>query len=229
MILKYKERELAIKLRKEGFSYSEILEEVPVAKSTLSLWLRSVGLSKKQKQRLTKKKLLAALRGAHRRKDQKRIITKKIKKEAINEIKDINKRDLWMIGAALYWGEGHKEKLRGSLVELGNSDPYLIKIFLEWLYEICKIPKSEINVRIYLHVTARHKLEKVQQYWSKITGFPIKDFQKIIWKKNKINTHRKNIGEDYFGLLRVSVKKSTNLNRKITGWIEGIYQHCRVV
>jgi len=45
----------AIELRKKGLSYSEILKCVPVAKSTLSLWLRSVGLSKKQRQRLTDK------------------------------------------------------------------------------------------------------------------------------------------------------------------------------
>lgn len=229
MILKYKEKELAIKLRKEGFSYSEILKKIPVAKSTLSLWLRSVGLSKRQKQRLTKKKLSAALRGALVRKNQRKIITKKIKGEAINEIKNINARDLWMIGMALYWGEGHKEKLHGSLVQLGNSDPYLIKIFLEWLYKTCKISKSEIGFRIYLHETARHKLKEVQQYWSKTTGFPIKDFQRITWKKNKINTHRKNVGKDYFGLLRVSVKKSINLNRKIQGWIEGICKNCGMV
>ena len=229
MILKYKEKELAIKFRKEGFSYSEILQKVPVAKSTLSLWLRSVGLSKRQKQRLTKKKLSAALRGALVRKNQRKTITKKIKKEAINEIKNISRRDLWMIGTALYWGEGHKEKLHGSLVQLGNSDPYLIKIFLKWLYEICKIPKSEIDFRIYLHETARHKLKEVQQHWSKTTSFPAEDFQRITWKKHKINTNRKNVGKDYFGLLRVSVKKSINLNRKIQGWIEGVCQHCRVV
>jgi len=49
MIFKFKEKEKAIKLRKRGFSYSEILREIPVAKSTLSLWLRSVGLAKKQR------------------------------------------------------------------------------------------------------------------------------------------------------------------------------------
>lgn len=229
MILKYKEKRLAIKLRKDGFSYSEILKKVPVAKSTLSLWLRSVGLSKSQKQRLTKKKLLAALRGALVRKNQRKTITKKIKKEAIDEIKNISGRDLWMVGTALYWAEGYKEKLHGSLVQLGNSDPYLISIFLKWLYEICKIPKSEINFRIHIHETARHKLKKVQQHWSKTTGFPIKDFQKITWKKNKIKTNRKNVGKDYFGLLIVSVKKSTNLNRNIQGWIEGICKNCGMV
>jgi len=35
MVSEYKEK--AINLRKKGYSYSEILEEVPVAKSTLSL------------------------------------------------------------------------------------------------------------------------------------------------------------------------------------------------
>ena len=49
MITKIKEKEKAIKFRKEGFFYSEILKKVPIAKSTLSLWLRSVGLTERQK------------------------------------------------------------------------------------------------------------------------------------------------------------------------------------
>ncbi len=49
MIPKKEERKKAIQLRKKGLSYSKILKQVPVAKSTLSLWLRSVGLTKRQK------------------------------------------------------------------------------------------------------------------------------------------------------------------------------------
>ena len=56
-------KEKALILRKEGSSYNEILMQVPVAKSTLSLWLRSVGLSKVQKQRLTDKKRASRERG----------------------------------------------------------------------------------------------------------------------------------------------------------------------
>lgn len=48
MIMKYSEYKIAIELRKRGLSYSEILMQVPVAKSTLSIWLHSVGLSKTQ-------------------------------------------------------------------------------------------------------------------------------------------------------------------------------------
>jgi transposase len=63
MAVKVKEKEIAIELRRQGYSYSEILKRVPVAKSTLSLWLRSLGLAKQQKQRLTEKRLAALKRG----------------------------------------------------------------------------------------------------------------------------------------------------------------------
>lgn len=229
MILKIKEKEKAINLRKNGCSYSEILKKVPVAKSTLSLWLRDVGLAKRQKQRLTQKRLAALKRGGETKRRQRIEITEKIRNKAEKEIRSISKKDLWMIGIALYWGEGHKEKFRASPVRFGNSDPDMIKIFLKWLFEICKISKKEICFRIYLHETAERKLNEVQKYWSKTTGFPIHNFQKITWKKAKIKTNRKKIGEHYFGLLDIRVKKSTNFNRKIQGWIEGICKNCGVV
>ena len=229
MIQKPKEREKAIKLRKRGFSYSEILKEIPVAKSTLSLWLRSVGLSKRQKQRLTGKKLAAALRGARSRKDQRLLITKEIKVKARGEIGKLSNRELWLIGVALYWAEGHKEKTHASPIKLGNSDPNLINIFLEWLQKVCKINRKDIKFRIYLHETSKNRLGEVKKYWARATKFPERDFQKISWKKHKINTRRKNIGENYYGLLDVSVKKSINLNRKVQGWIEGICKNCGVV
>ncbi len=228
---KFKEKEKAIELRKKGFSYSEILKEIPVSKSTLSLWLRSIGLAKKQKQRLTEKKLAAALRGAKTRNDYRLAITKEIKNKARHEIGDMSKRDLWFIGTALYWAEGAKQKEHNisQIVKFSNSDPKMIKIFLGWLQNICSISKSEISFRIALHETAINKLAKVQEYWSNITGFPINHFQKIDWKRNKINTRRKNVGDNYYGLLNVYIKNSTNLNRKIEGWIEGICSHSGVV
>ena len=228
---KIKEKGKAITLRKKGFSYSEILKEIPVAKSTLSLWLRSVGLAKKQRQRLTEKRLNVLLRGAKAKKDQRLILTKEIKDKAKKEIGELSKRELWLIGTALYWAEGSKQKEHNvsQVVKFSNSDPLMIRIFLRWLKNICKISKSEIYFRIALHETAINKLAKVQKYWANITGFSINNFGKIDWKKNKINTKRKNIGYKYNGLLNIYIRSSTNLNRKIEGWIEGIYKHCGVV
>ena len=231
MILKLKEKEKAIKLRKRGLSYSEILKKISVAKSTLSLWLRSVGLARKQKQRLTEKRLAAALRGSIKKREQRIATTNEIKTKARNEIGKLSNRELWLTGVALYWAEGTKQKEHNvsQKVKFSNTDPIMIKVFLRWLQNICGIPKSEISFRISLHETAINKLDKVQKYWAKITGLPINNFQKIDWKKHRINTKRKNTGEKYFGLLNVYIRNSTNLNRKIQGWIEGIYKNSGVV
>src|SRR5256885_823388 len=42
-------RERAVALRREGKSYREIREQIPVSKSTLSLWLSDVILTEEQK------------------------------------------------------------------------------------------------------------------------------------------------------------------------------------
>ncbi len=226
MLLKNKKKEKAIKLRKKGYSYSEILEKVPVAKSTLSLWLRSVGLSKRQKQRLTEKKLAAMKRGWEACRRKRLDITAMIRNKAESDIGKISKRELWLMGIMLYWAEGTKQKENNVSqgVQFCNSDPETTKMFIEWLLDVCKISKENIHFRIYLHENNKKRLNYVQKYWSKVTQFPIKDFQKITWKKNKIKTNRKNIGENYYGLLSVKVRRSTNLNRKIQGWIKGICQ-----
>lgn len=182
----------AILRRKEGLSYSEILKTVPVAKSTLSSWLRSVGLARVQKQRLTQKKLLAAKRGAAKRRDQRIMLTEQIKAKARSEISKIDKTGLW---------------LRRCL----------------------EISNDKIIFCIYIHESYKVKSEKVKQYWSHITGHSVDKFGKIYYKRDKLNTKRKNIGEVYNGLLRIEIVKSTNLNRKITGWIEGICKQCGVV
>lgn len=222
MIKKEKEKEKAIELRRKGYSYSEILKQVPVAKSSLSLWLKSVGLSKRQEQRLTEKKLAAMKRGWEARHRQKVEITEQIKKEAKEEIGKISKRDLWIAGIALYWGEGAKERRHGALARLDNSDPELIKLYLKWLLDVCGVAKKEIYFRISLHESAKDRLGEVKKYWLEVTGFPSGHFQKITWKKNKIKKKRRYNEIGYYGLLSVGVRRSVNFNRKIQGWIEGI-------
>jgi hypothetical protein len=44
----------------------------------------------------------------------------------------------------------------------------------------------------------------------------------MYFKSHNPKTNRKNSKEDYFGLLRIDVKRSTELNRTIKGWVLGI-------
>ena len=228
-IEKQKEKSNAVALRKDGFSYNEILKIVPVAKSTLSLWLRSVGLARKQKQRLTMLKMEAALRGAKAKKVKRQIKTIEIKNIAIRDIRRITKRELWLIGVALYWAEGSKQKehLVSQQVRFSNSDPLMIKLFLRWLSLICGISLDNVEFELYIHKTA--DIKSAQKFWLNVLRIPSVRLQKVRIKKNKINTKRKNIGKQYHGLISIRVRRSTDLNRRIDGWIEGICKYCGVV
>lgn len=222
---KQKEKELAIKLRKEGKTYSEILKVIPVAKSTLSLWLRDAKLSKRQIYVLTEKRYAAQLKGGAARRRQRIESTKNIKTKARKEVGHLSERDLWLVGAALYWAEGTKEKqwsTKGARMDFGNTDPKMIKLYLKWLFVCCKVPKEEIFFGIYIHDNHRHNLDKVVKHWSIHTGFPKSVFQYVYFQKHKPKTNRVNTGEGYYGTLRVQVRRSSSLNRKVAGWIEGM-------
>lgn len=221
----------AISLRNKGLSYREILTEVPVAKSTLSLWLRSVGLSKRQLQRLSERKRQAALKGAARRREQRLLSVQEAKTEAVKRLRSINKRDLWLIGTALYWAEGSKSKVHNISqgVTFSNSDPLMIRLFLKWLGLCLDVEDEDLQFEIYLHESRVSKIKVVQGYWAKTTGFSLSKFDKIYLKREKVSTNRKNTEEGYFGQLRVRVRKSTYLNRRVSACVEAICIRCGVV
>ncbi len=217
----------AIYLRRQGFSYSEILNQVPVAKSTLSLWLRFVGLSKRNKQKLTEKRLRAATRGGEARKKQRILTIQRIYSETAKDIGNISEREFWLIGVMLYWAEGTKEKedRPGSGVQFTNSDPRMINIFVGWLLKICKVKKEEIYFDIFIHENSKNNIDKVVDFWVKTTGFSKSHFPHIYFKRNIIKTKRKNTGDLYYGLLKVRVMASSTLSRKIAGWINGVIEY----
>lgn len=223
----------AIKLRKKGLSYTEILRQVVVSKSTLSLWLRSVGLSKRQKQRLTDKKLISLTKGWKVWKEARIQRTKEIIRKAKEEIRELgdDKSHLLFVGAALYWAEGAKEKTYrpGQGIIFSNSDTKVIRIFIQWLKSCLYVTEDQIKFDIYVHESYQLRQEEIRAYWSKNTGLTGGCFGRIYYKKHTIQTKRKNIGQKYFGQLRVRVTKSVHLNRKVAGWIEGICEQCGIV
>jgi len=227
MIKKIEEKEKAIKLRKQGKTYSEILSIVPVAKSTLAIWLQSVNLSKKEKQEFTIAKRLASIRGGQAKKKQRIEKQNKLFLEAKSSIKTLSRYEFFLIGVCLYWAEGTKEKEYhpGSGVAFSNMDPKMIILFLKWLDKICKIPKDMIGFEIMVHESHQERLDEVRRFWSKTTGFPISSFSQVYLKRTKIKkTNRRNVGEKYNGVLKIKVKKSSNLVRKIASWSESIFE-----
>src|SRR3990167_6915801 len=206
MIPKIQERSRAIDLRKQGFTYSEILKEVPVAKSSLALWLKEVGLSKPQKQRITEKRKRAMERGWAKWHQMRLDRTRILVEGAREEIKKISLRELWLMGIMLYWAEGSKEKEYGGgqTMKFSNSDPVMILLFLRWLKRCIGIETQGLVYEIYLHETSRDRVDDVVKKWSEIVSMPT-DIFRVYFKKGNIKTKRRNIGENYFGVARICV------------------------
>ena len=211
----------AIDLRKQGKTYSEILNCVPVAKSTLSLWLQGVGLSISQKQRITEKRRRAQIKGANARHADRIKRQSDLIQKAKIEVGHISHRELWLIGIALYWAEGSKEKdyKPGSRASFSNSDPNMIALFIKWLKDCVGLIEDDLMLSIYVHESCIDRVFAIRKYWSDFLELPASFFKDIYYKKNKLNTKRKNSGNLYNGLLRVNIRSSSDLNRRIAGWI----------
>ena len=215
----------AVKLRKKGYSYSEIKKEIFISQSTLSNWLFDVVLTDEQKKRLIQKRIVSANKGGQIRKMDRLKKTQEIIKVAEDEIGTISKRDIFILGVSLYWAEGAKQKKHNvsQRVCFSNSDPRMVKIFLVWLGTICNVPLQKITFELSIHKTADTDL--AVKYWQRELKLNKSNQINIRLKNYNFKTKRKNIDENYHGLIRLTVAKSTKLNRKIAGWISGIWQN----
>ena len=140
---------------------------------------------------------------------------------AAAEIESLAGREVPIAGAIAYWCEGTKDKpyRRQERVVFINSDPALISFFLRFL-TAAGVSHSDLIFRVYIHETA--DVEAAERFWLGTTKAHPSQFRKPALKRHNPKTVRKGTGENYHGCLRVDVRRSSSLYRKIEGWaIEG--------
>lgn len=212
-------REKAVAMRLQGRSYREIKQVLGVSQSTLSLWLRDVPLSEEQKAVLKKRRSVAARKRARAIRSTAVARDERIVTEAAAQILSLDETHLFVAGVIAYWAEGTKNKpwRRGERVTFSNSDPGLILLFLRWL-DLLGIAGDAVSYRVQIHDSA--DVRAAVRYWGQITGVPPDRFQPPTLKRH--NPRTVNVGDGYHGCLRIDVRRSVELNRRIEGWFKGI-------
>jgi hypothetical protein len=169
-----KDHEKALVLRKQGKSYSQIKNILKISKSTLSSWLRDYPLSKDRIRELRdcNEQRIERYRETMRRKRESRLknfyqIQKKL-------IFPLSKRELYLAGLFLYWGEGAKTSQ--AALTISNTDPSIIKFFIFWLNASLGISKNKL--KIFLHLYSDMKIKTEMAYWSKALEIPLSQFNK---------------------------------------------------
>ena len=125
------DKQKAIKLRQKGLSYSQIKEKLGINKSTLSGWLNDMPLSEDRIKELRdfSPQRIERYRNIMREKKDARL--KGVYKKVSSDIGVFSKREIFLLGLFLYWGEG--TKAANSSTQLTNTNPAMIKFFIKWL------------------------------------------------------------------------------------------------
>lgn len=209
-------------LRARGESLDEISKKTKVPRSTVYYWINKKKLSKKALIIIESKRTEARKLGGKSKKIQRIELTRQIESKSIRDIGIMSDRDLFMIGIALYWGEGSKqnEKNISQCVSFTNSDPKMMKIYCKWL-TLIKIAPTKRKYTLYLHVNYKKREKEIKIKWEKYLSLNKIKWHSTVYKKS---ITQREIDDKYNGMLRISLKKSTNINRKISGWIKGVTQ-----
>lgn len=212
----------AIKLRKQGISIKLIAKELMVSPGSVSVWCRDVKLTQHQIDQLEHDardpNYGRRLENSIKQHEVALKKTEQLINEGIKEVGEMSKRDLFMVGIALYWAEGFK---KDSQVGLGSSDPKMILMFVRWLKECFGYTLSDLLVRVTVNEAHRHRIDMITNYWSEMLGLPASEFRKPFYQHVKWQKVYNN-PEEYFGVLRVRVRKSKDFLRKALGMIEGL-------
>jgi len=160
----------AIELRRKGLSIREIENKLKVSRSTLSIWLRKINLTRKQKEIMQAKRLngLAKARGKaalyHKEKKRQRLdLAQRRARQVLADIDIKEKNVLKLALSMLFAGEGFKVAEETSL---GNSDPRIVKVFLKLLDIVYGVNKNRL--RLYLHLRADQGVIYETNYWSNV-------------------------------------------------------------
>lgn len=208
------DKQKAILLRKQGKSYKDVKFVLNIPKSTLSGWLSKKRWSRDIKRRLTEK---AEIKSKKRilqlnkiRKKKLDHLYKKAKIEASYEFLRFRKNSLFITGLSIYWGEG--DKINKHQVRISNTDPNLVRIFVEFLIKICKIEKGKIKSWILIYPDLDEK--ECLNFWKQRTGLKEENFTKTIIINGKHKTKKIR-----FGVCNITVS-NRYFKEKMIKWLE---------
>jgi transcriptional regulator with XRE-family HTH domain len=220
MIPLVREKQRAIELRKKGYSYRDILKELKVSKSSISLWLQQLPLTEQEKKYLKSRRdsniSLGRIRAATTNHGNRLKKDQELFNLAKEEFHRFSADPFFHVGVGLYWAEGSK---RTSSFQFMNSDEGMIDVMLLWIERFFAIPRRTMKVRLYIHKPYAH--ENCESWWSRKISVPLANFQKTIYKPTGLLVKKR---PDYKGCLRIEIGTVTHL-RKMKFWQSLLLEH----
>ncbi|MEN9582267.1 MAG: hypothetical protein RL641_221 [Candidatus Parcubacteria bacterium] len=219
---KYELRIKARKMREKGQTLQSIAGALSVTKSTVSLWCRDIILPKELIEKINKnqniKLIPGRLKAAQVNRQKKIDAIDRCNTFAKKFIKNINKRELGLIAAALYWSEGSKSPHTAGF-QFINSDPDMILAVRYFLEGVMEVKNNEIKCSIQINITHEKRIGKVLSFWKNLLNLRDEQMRKPYYVRTKASKVYDNY-DNYYGICRLMVSKSSLLKYKMLGMIE---------
>lgn len=217
------QKERAQVLRREGQGINEIAEKLNISKSTVSYWCKDIELTKTQINRLREKQKISGIKALlatfEKKRQQRLLLVNNLMQEGKQEVGSITKRELFLLGLALYWGEGYKKG--NEEVGFTNSDSKIIRLIIKWFKVCYHINPENFILRVSINELHRNRINEVMEYWLKETSLHKSQFTKTSLIKTKSKKIYSNASK-HFGTLRIKVRRGANLKRRILGSLEAL-------
>jgi hypothetical protein len=132
-----------------------------------------------------------------------------------------NEEMLRVTGLMIYWAEGSKRT--NHTVDLANSDPSMILLFLKFIKTIYKLDEGRLHVLLYCY--SNQNQVELMKYWSELTHIPLNQFSKPyirndynLGKNDRMPYGLVHIRYSDKKLLQQILKDIAKLTNKMLGW-----------
>ena len=209
--MKTEKRKEARKLRKEkGLSIGKIAEELEVSKSSVSLWVRDIELTREQEMNLKPCNRPDAIR-----KQSEFYSKKRLEYQKRGRVRVLEEDALYISGCMLYWGEGSKNK---NTIYFTNSDPNMMVFFMKFLRKKFDVQDEKISISINCFDDILG-LSKIQKFWLEKLDLPKKCMKKCQVNHHSNYSKKKRKNKLKYGTCRIQVA-SVEIIQEIYGAIQ---------
>jgi AcrR family transcriptional regulator len=199
---------------RDGLSIKKIAARLGVSQATVSVWVRDIELTPEQTG--------AMMASAYRRQSAARdriIATRRSERLSYQS----HGRDLarggdpiHAAGCMLYWAEGDKSR---NQARMSNSDPHLLRFFLDFLRRYFDINDDDIRVSCNLFADHAERQREIERFWLEQLGLTEKSLRKSVVNVYSLSSKRKRVNMLPYGTCRVGVSR-TSVVQSIFGSIQ---------
>ncbi len=215
---RWERSELGRELRRVGLSYGEIMELIPVKKSTLATWCRDVKLTPDQ---------IEAIKGRRAPEPGISRDTNRKRRAEIQELRGIARAEALILlvtpsGSPALSSTGLRERRRGTTSPIANTDPSALRLFVDWIRTYID-PLARFSLHLHLH--EGNDDGAARAYWRREIGLAEANFHKTFIKP-KGTGHRKNTHEH--GVCAVRLRRAADAWNIVMEWVDALTDHLGV-